>query len=88
MDGSWREAGDEALAVRQSRELDRVAVERWWPAAQAARLEEPVRGASLFGELDRVRARLRDRIARVQWRFSSAEVWAAGRIRPRSPFGP
>jgi hypothetical protein len=78
MADGWRAAGDEAIAVRARRELDRVAVERWWPAVQAARLEEPIRGASIFGEIDRARARLRDRVARVRWRLMGKASRATG----------
>ncbi len=69
MAGGWRAAADEAREVRERRDLARVAAEYWWPALQAARLDEPVRGADLLGELDRVRARLRDRAARLRWRL-------------------
>ena len=69
MAGGWSAAADEAREVRERRDLARLAAECWWPALQAARLEEPVRGADLFGELERVRARLRDRAARLRWRL-------------------
>ena len=69
MAGGWCAAADEAREVRERRDLARVAAEHWWPALQAARLDEPVRGADLLGELDRTRARLRDRAARLRWRL-------------------
>jgi hypothetical protein len=69
MAGGWGVAADEAREVRERRDLARVAAECWWPALQAARLEEPVRGADLLGELDRVRARVRDHAARLRWRL-------------------
>lgn len=69
MDGGWRSAGDEALEVRERRELSMVAAERWWPAVKAARLEEPVRADRLFSEVERALARARDRLARVRWRL-------------------
>ena len=69
MAGGWRAAADEAREVRERRDLARVAAGYWWPAVQAARLDEPVRGADLLGELDRARARLRDRAARLRWRL-------------------
>ncbi len=72
MAGGWRTAADESREVRERRDISRVAVERWWPAVRAAQLDEPVRSADLLGELDRARARLRDRAARLRWRLRHA----------------
>ncbi len=69
MDGGWRVAADQAAQVRERRDLARVAQEHWWLAVQAARLGDPVRAELLFTDLDRVRARLRDRVARARWRL-------------------
>lgn len=69
MGGGWRAARDEAQVVRSRRDLTRVAAEHWWPALQAARLQEPVAASKLLGEVDRARACVRDRIARVRWRL-------------------
>jgi hypothetical protein len=67
--GGWRAAAEDASAVRGLRGLRRVAAECWWPAVQAARLEEPVDAGRLFGALDRARALARDRLARASWRL-------------------
>jgi hypothetical protein len=67
--GGWEAAAEEARAVREARDLRRVAAECWWPAVQAARLEEPVDAGRLFGRLDRARALARDRAARARWRL-------------------
>jgi hypothetical protein len=71
MTDGWRAAADEARDVRERRDLALVARTRWWPAIEAARLEEPVRAAELFSGLDRAHARLRDRMARARWRLGS-----------------
>ncbi len=72
MRGEWRAAADEALAVRARREMARVAEAQWWPAVQAARLQRPVEVGRLFGELDRLGAAARDRVARIRWRLHRA----------------
>ena len=69
MDGGWHAAADEAADVRERRDLARVAAEHWWPAVQAAKLEEPVRADLLFTDLDRARAKVRRRLAGVRWRL-------------------
>jgi hypothetical protein len=69
MAGGWRAAADEACEVRKRRDLPRVAADCWWPALEAARLEEPVDAGRLFGTLDRARARTRERIARARWQL-------------------
>ncbi len=69
IEGGWEKAAEEAHAVREARDLRRVAAERWWPAVEAARLEEPVDAGRLFSELDRARARARERLARARWRL-------------------
>ncbi|HTX70484.1 MAG TPA: hypothetical protein VMH50_15260 [Thermoleophilia bacterium] len=66
----WRTAPDEARAVREQRDLARVAAEMWWPAVQAARLEQPVDAAHLFTLLEKIAARARDRADRVRWRIA------------------
>jgi hypothetical protein len=69
LSGGWEAAREEAHAVRELRELKRVAAECWWPAVQEARLEAPVDARRIFGELDRARARARERLARARWRL-------------------
>ena len=71
LSGGWRTAGEESGAIRERRDLSRVAVEHWWPAVQAARLQEPVQGATLFSELERARSRLRDLAARARWHLAA-----------------
>ena len=72
MRGGWRAATDEARAVRARREMARVAKEQWWPAVQAARLDRPIEAGRLFGELERLEAAARDRLARIRWRLKRA----------------
>jgi hypothetical protein len=69
MNGGWRAAAEEALSVRTRRDMTRVAREHWWPAVQAARLQQPLEAGRLFGELERLGARARDRVARARWRL-------------------
>ena len=63
----WQALADEQRAVRERRDLERVAAESWWPALEAARLEEPVDAAKLLSDLDRLRALARDGVARARW---------------------
>ena len=72
MRGGWRAAADEARAVRTRREMARVAKEQWWPAVRAARLDRPLEAGKLFGELERLQAETRDRLARIAWRLGRA----------------
>jgi hypothetical protein len=69
LDDGWREAPAEAHVVREHRDLRRIAVEHWWPAVEAARLEEPVDVRRLVTPADRAAARARERAARVRWRL-------------------
>ncbi len=71
--GGWQSAAQEAPAVRAARDLRRVAAECWWPAVEAARLDEPVAARRLFSTLDRARARARDRLARARWRLAHVD---------------
>jgi len=63
----WQALVDEQRAVRERRDLERVAAESWWPALEAARLEEPVDAAKLLSDLDRLRALARDGVTRARW---------------------
>lgn len=68
MSGGWKAAADEALHVRERRNLHRVVVDCWWPAVQASRLEQPLRADALLSGMDRMGARMRNRLARARWR--------------------
>jgi len=67
----WQALADEQRAVRERRDLERVAAESWWPALEAARLEEPVDAAMLLTDIDRLRAFARDRVVRARWHLRS-----------------
>ncbi len=68
------ETGSRALAaeqatIRSRRGMDDAARDAWWPAVEAARLDEPVDAAMLLREADRLLAKARDRVARARWRL-------------------
>jgi hypothetical protein len=66
----WRkDMTEDAAEIRQRRDMARVAMQEWWPAVEAARLERPVRIEELLSASDRMVAAGRSALAKARWKL-------------------
>ncbi len=66
-DSTWRLAGEEQTAVRERRDIWRVAERHWAAALDAALLDDPVESRDIARSVGRVAARVRSVRSRVAW---------------------